>query len=404
LPSVVTHKPASSLGDCFAAAELFRLIPREVVDRALASTNREKRRERLFHDHMVVYFVILMGMFLDLPYLFVMEKFANTLSWLQLGAEKLATLSEPAIVQARQRIGASPLRALFKLFACSLSTEETPGAFFHGLRLVVIDGTTFIVSDSKENAKQFGRPANQSGPAGMPQIRCVALIEYATRVFIDLVFGPYEGSSEQSLAPALLSKLQPGMLCMGDRLYPSYEFCKMVVDTGAHFCFRVKKDFKLSPTRVLNDGSYEARLYLHINRKKQRNVYVTVRVVKYNVAGHSEEIRLITSLLDHNMVPAIELAKLYPVRWTEETTYDELKSVLRCRDLVLRSRSPEMVEQELYGVFLAHYLVRCFMFSAASQGGIPPDALSFNRAIYLVRENLPKLGDFSPGRNSEKDH
>jgi len=371
---------------------------------ALTSTNREKRRERLFHDHMVVYFVILMGMFLDLPYRFVMEKFAGALSWLQFSADRLASLTESAIVQARQRVGSTPLRSLFHLFARPLATEVTLGASFHGLRLVIIDGTTFIVSDSEENAKQFGRPSNQSGPTGMPQIRCVGLIEYATRVFIDLVFGPYEGSSETSLALSLLSRLQPGMLCMGDRLYPSHEFCKIVVATGAHFCFRVKKDIKLVPTRVLDDGSYEARMYLYIKRKKQKKEYVTVRVVKYNAAGHSEEIRLITSLLDDKMVPATELAQLYPVRWTEETTYNELKSVLRCRDLVLRSQSPELVEQELYGVFLAHYLVRCFMFSAASQGGVPPDALSFNRAIYLVRENLPKLGDFSPGRDTEDDY
>jgi hypothetical protein len=266
---------------------------------------------------------------------------------------------------------------------------------------MIIDGTTFIVSDTEENAAIFGRPKNQSGPTGMPQVRCVALIEYATRMFVDLVFGPYEGSSEQSLAPKILSKLQTGMLCMGDRLYPSYEFCKTVLDTGAHFVFRAKKDFKLTPIRLFADGSYEARLYLYTKGKKQTKVYLTVRVIRYTVAGHADEIRLITSL--DETVPAIDLARIYPARWTEETTYNELKSVLRCRNLVLRSKSPEMVEQEMYGVFLAHYLVRYFMFSAATQSGIPPDELSFRRAIHLVRENLPQVGAFPPRRDREEN-
>lgn len=404
MPQPILDKPISDLGDCFAVAELMTVVPREVVDRALSCTNRENRRERLFADHLVVYFVILMGLYLELPYQFVMEKLASALSWLNFGAGDLANISEPAIVQARQRVGSAPLRELFKLFAKPLAAEHTPGAFFYGHRVVVIDGTTLIVGDSKENAERFGRPANQSGPTGMPQLRCVALIEYATRAFIELAYGPYEGSSEQSLAPSVLGKLEPDMLCLGDRLYPSYELCKIVVDRGAKFVWRVRKDFKLTPQRVFKDGSYEARLYMHINRKKQKE-YITVRVIKYKVDGLSDEIRLITNLLDEEIVPAIEIAKLYPARWTQETAYNELKSNLRCRDLVLRSKSPDMVEQELYGVFIAHFIVRRFLLFAASQAAIAPDALSYMRAVHLVKENLPKLGgDFPPSANRKKNH
>lgn len=369
------------------------------MDRALTSTNRERRRERSFPDQLVVYFVILMGIFSELPYLLIMEKLAAAFSWLQLGADGLGRLSEPAIVQARQRVGAEPLRELFRLFAQPLATADTPGAFFHGRRLVVVDGSTFTVSDSNKNARTYGRPANQSGSAGMPQIRCVALIEYATRVFTDVIFGPYDGSSEQALAPQVLSRLKPGMLCLADRLYPGYELCKLVLDAGADFVWRVRRDFKLLPVRSFSDGSYEARIYLHVNRKKQKE-YISVRVVKYRVDDDPGEIRLITSLMEPS-VSALELAQLYPARWAEETTYRELKSILRCRNLVLRSQSPEMVEQELYGLFLGHFVVRQFMLHASNQSGIPPDHLSFRRAIHLVKESLPKIGTgsgFSPGR------
>lgn len=388
----------TSLGDCFAVGELLRIVPRELVDQALSCSNREKRRERSFPDHVVVYFVILMGLYLNLSYVSVMERLSKALSWLNLGSDKLAELSEPAIAMARQRVGADPLRELFRIFAQPIATLATPGAFFHGLRLVIIDGTTFIVGDSEKNAAKFGRPSNQSGPAGMPQLRCVALIEYGTRIFFDLVLGPYEGSSEQSLAPALLSRLQPGMLCLADRLYPSYELCKAAIDTGAAFLWRVKKDFKLTPIRVFDDGSYEANLHLHVNKKRQKE-FLRVRVIKYKVKNEHEEIRLITNLMDED-IKAIELAQLYPARWTEETAFRELKSALRCRNLVLRSKSPEMVEQELYGLFLSHGTVRHFMMHAATQAGIPPDGLSHQRAAYLITENLPKIttgGDFSPG-------
>lgn len=395
---IATNTPEFSVGDCFAVGELLRLVPRELVDKALSSTNREKRRERLLPDHVVVYFVILMGLFVDLSYLVVMEKLGGVLNWLNIGTDKLNELSEPAIVQARQRVGPEPLRELFRLFAKPIATQETPGAYFHGMRVVAIDGTTFIVGDSEKNSAAYGRPVNQNGAAGMPQLRCVAVIEYATRLFIDLVFGPYEGSSEQSLAPLLISRLQPGMLCLADRLYPSFELCKMAIDAGTHFLWRAKKDIKLSPVRILADGSYEARLYLHKNRKKQKE-FLTVRVIKYRLKDEPEEIRLITNIMDE-AVEAMEFAKLYPARWTEETTLRELKSNLRCRNLVLRSKSPEMVEQELYGLFLSHDVVRHFMMHAANQVGIPPDGLSHKRAIYLITEHLPKINpgsDFSPG-------
>lgn len=384
-----------SLSDCLAVGEVLRLIPRELVDKALTEQDRSNRRHRQLPDHLVVYFVILMAMFMDHSYLHILEKLGHTLSWLQGAVDELEAVTVSAVVQARQRIGLAPLKSLFKLFALPLASEATPGAFFHGLRLVVIDGSTFTVEDSVSNAKTFGRSANQQGSSGTPKVHCVALLEYATRVFIDVIFGPYQGSSEKSLSLQLLGRLQPGMLCLGDRLYPSYESCKLVIGSGAHFAWRVKKDFKLKPLKTFADGSYEARMYLYINRKRQKE-FVTVRVVEYTVSGHSEKVRIITDILDPKMAPARELAQLYPARWSQETVYGEIKLVLRCRQIVLRSKSPEMVEQELYGLFLAHYVVRYFMFLAASQKGIPPDTLSFKHSLFVIKENLPKLGDFSP--------
>jgi hypothetical protein len=382
-----------AIGDCFTIKHVFEAIPRQSIDRALAGTDRSKRRDKRFPDYLVIYFVILMGLFNDLSYLHIFEKLRETLRWLCGDWNELTSLTNSAITQGRQRVGTRPLKLLFKLVARPMATAATPSAFFHGLHLVLIDGTNFSTEDTPANAEAFGRTANQHGASGFPQVRCVALIEWATRAVIDLVFGPYNGASEQSLSKTILMNLKPGMLCLADRLYPCFENCQMVI--GADFVWRVKKDVKLKSYRRFKDGSYLAKLY-GAGGKRAKAPSLTVRVIEYMVSGIGERLRLITSILEPKQAPAEELAKLYPKRWSQETFNSEIKNTLKSTRVVLRSKSPEAVEQELYGLFLAHYVIRSFMFTAAEYANIPPDILSFKHSVFVIKEQLPKVGAFSP--------
>lgn len=378
-------------------------LPRQAIDEALATTDRKNRSQGRFSDHAVVYFVVLMGLFMELSYDHLIEIFHTAISVANLSFENMATLTNSAVTQARQRITAAPLKALFERICVPLCGKDAPYAHFGKLRIVLIDGSSFQVADSEENAAAYGKSANQNGESGLPLVNTVTVVEYGSRAPLDFAFGPYrkgsstEPASEQSLCKLLLSRLKPDQLCIGDRLYANYENCKAVIEANSHFLFRVRNDVKLTPVRELPDGSYEARFYLYINRKRQKQTYITVRVLEYGLKGETGWHRLVTNLgLEEGSIN--ELVQLYPLRWTEETIFREIKATLKPTRLALRSRSPEMVAQELYGVFIAYYLVRRLMFVAAIDRNYVPEELSFKHALFVTREISPKVGDFPPSR------
>jgi hypothetical protein len=387
----------ATISECLTVGNIFRTIPYDIVDQALRSTDRSKRRLGSFPDHFVIYYVVLMCLFMNLAYAHAMQKLRDALEAMSNGLYNLEKVSDEAIAQARNRVTHRPLEVLFNLVCRPIAGTGTPGAFFKNLLLVVIDGAVFDVEDTVANEIGFGRPKNQAGDGAYPQVRCVALIEQASRAVIDLLFGPITTTSEQSLGQQLLARIKPGMLCLADRLYPTYENCKTVIDAKAYFLWRIKKDVRLEPIEFLLDKSYIARLYAYSeSRHRIKEKFIEVRVIEYELKGSSEKYRLITNILDHSQAPAEQLAKLYPYRWTEETFYEEIKTTLRKPRIVLRSKSPALVIQELYGLFLAHFSIRVFMLDAANKAGIPPDVLSFSHSKFVVTDHLQQIGDFSP--------
>lgn len=389
-------RTVSSIAECMTVGNIFRTIPYDVVDQALRSSDRSKRRLGSFPDHFVVYFVVLMCLFMNLAYTHAMQKLRDTLEAMSNGLFNLEKVSDEAIVQARKRITYRPLEVLFSLVCRPIAGRDTPGAYFQNLLLVVIDGAVFDVEDTVANEIGFGRPKNHSGDGAYPQVRCVALIEQASRAVIDLLFGPITTTSEQSLGQQLLARIKPEMLCLADRLYPTYENCTSVIAAQSHFLWRIKKDVKLEPIEFLPDKSYLARLYAQKSRHRIKDKFIVVRVIEYEPNDSSETYRLITSIVDYKQAAAEQLGRLYPKRWAEETFYGEIKTTLRKPRIVLRSKSPELVMQELYGLFLAHFSIRVFMLDAANKAGIPPDVLSFSHAKFAVTDHLQKIGDFSP--------
>jgi hypothetical protein len=379
---------AVSLGETVLLAECIKVMPYGVVDRALLVSNRSKRRLRKLPDHLMIYFCIFMAFFMESSYLHIFDRFKKNLGWL-VNLENLADLTDSAIVQARQRLSSEPLRELFRLVAKPLSTSDTPGAFFRGLRLVVLDGTTFDVPDTPENSI-FGRVINQSGKSATPLVRMVALLELATRVTMDVELGPYVGASEQGLARNIIERMGAGMLCLADRNFPGTELCRLVTDRESHFLWRVKSYFKLKPLEKLTDGSFLAHLADAVESP------IIVRVIPYKLVGGKEKYRLVTSILDPADASAKELAELYHARWNVETYIAEMKTDLRASRILLRSKHPDTVYQELLSIVLGHYVVRSFMFEAAQKSGIPPDSLSFKHSVHVIRTSLSRIGDFSP--------
>jgi hypothetical protein len=264
--------------------------------------------------------------------------------------------------------------------------------------LVSIDGSTLDVPDTAENLAHFGRQESSRGQSAFPQLRFVALCESGSHAIFGVRMGSY-ATHELTLADELVEDLQEGMLCLADRLYPNFSLWKKAIPTGASLLWRARSNADLPVEEVLADGSYLSRIYpTEKDKRKKRNGPV-VRVIEYQlegVEGAEPLYRLITTLMDCEKYPAQELAALYPERWEIEVTLDEFKTPMRGGQVVLRSKTPELVEQEFYGMMLAHRAVRTLMNEAALRPNIVPDRLSFTHAIRVIRRKLAAMPALSP--------
>lgn len=402
MPRIPADLPAGPrLTDHLAVSVLAKTFPVADVRIALARTGRMSKRERDFPNHIVVYFIILLAFFARSSYDAVLELLLQGLELFLGSVSSVKLLNKSALSRGRERIGWEPLAYLFDSVIKPVATEATKGSWYRNLRLVVMDGTTFDTADTPENAKYFGYSSGSEGKGAFPQAKAVFLSEAGTHVVFGAAISSEKQEGETTLAYRLVPKLRRGQLLLCDRLYPSHELWRAVRAKGAHTLWRVKKDFKLEPIKALSDDSYLARLYCYENRHRKESI--VVRVIPYKLKGSDETYRLITSLLDCNEYPADELAALYHERWEIETTNDEIKVHLKPPKVPLRSKKPALVIQEIYGLLLAHYLVRENMHTASLVSGEDPDRLSFTHSVEVVRAKLPQPGNFSPGKAGDDD-
>jgi hypothetical protein len=279
-----------------------------------------------------------------------------------------------------------------------IAVAATKGAWYRGLRLVSVDGSTLEVADEAANDKAFGRPGASRGMSAFPQLRFVSLVENGTHVLFGTQLGPY-ASGEITLAKVVLSALRKGMLCLADRNFFGFQLWVQARSTGADLLWRIKTNVRLPREQPLADGSYLSRIYRsESDRRHQRNA-VTVRVIEYRLQGITDAepiYRLLTSLLDPEAAPATELAALYHERWEIETALAELKTHLRGAKIVLRSKTPDLVRQEFYGLMMAHFAVRGLMHEAALKADTDPDELSFLHAVRVIRRKLATFHAIPP--------
>jgi hypothetical protein len=327
--------------------------------------------------------------------------------WL-LGSEQgYKVAGKSGITQARQRLGWEAMKAIHDELVRPIGEKHTRGAWYRDWRVVSLDGSTMDVADSQENEKAFGRSQAWRGKSAYPQLRFVALLENGTHVLFGAQLGSY-ACSELSLAETVISQLQPGMLCLADRLFTGGPLWKRAAATGADLLWRSQRRRKFACVQRLEDGSYLS--YLYPNRRERLkhpedpSRRTVVRIIEYRLRGkRSPEpwYRLVTTLLDPQQAPARELAALYHERWEIENTLDEFKVHLRGPQVVLRSQTPDLVRQEFYGFLLLHFAVRTFMHEAALSADRDPDELSFVHAVRVLKRHLP-LFVISPCRGTRR--
>lgn len=207
------------------------------------------------------------------------------------------------------------------------------------------------------------------------------------------------GTDEITLARGVVPALRKGMLCLADRFFPSYKLWRAAARTGADLLWRVRQNARLEVDQRLPGGSYLSRIYASTSDRRNHRKAILVRVIEYrlkDVPGADPICRLITTLLDPAAAPAKELAALYHERWEIETALDELKTHLRGAQIVLRSKTPELVRQEFYGLLMAHYAVRGLMHEAALQADEDPDRLSFVHTVRVVQRRMARFAAIPP--------
>jgi hypothetical protein len=373
-------------------------FPIQQIREVLSATERDGVRERDLPAAVMVYYVIALGLYMQASYREVLRCLLEGMQWLLGPSAAIRVAGKSGISQARTRLGWEPLCRLHDAVVRPIGQPATRGAWYRGLRVVSVDGSTLDVADEVMNAKAFGRPSSNRGRSAWPQVRFVSLLENGTHVlFASRMAGCRTG--EVSLAADVVTHLRRGMLCLADRGFFGYALWNAARRGGADLLWRIKRNLRLPREVDLPDGSYLSTIYPSDRDRRHKSNGVVVRVIEYRLHGvpDAEPIyRLVTTLLDPAAGPAAELAALYHERWEIETALDELKTHLRGARIVLRSKTPDLVRQEFYGLLMAHFAIRSLMHDAALKAGEDPDRLSFLHAVRVVRRKVPLYGALPP--------
>jgi len=367
-------------------------IPAEAIQRAIEEAGAGGQRQRMLPGRVCVLQILAMCLW---PTVCMRDCLRNLIEGCRPGLGRMegALPVKSAICAARKRLGVRPLSLLFKLIARPLATAQTKGAFYKSMRLVAFDGTTLNTPDTEENDKAFGRSVSGRGRSAFPKVRLVSLIEVATRVTLDFAAMPYS-CGEHTIVIRLFRSLQRDMLVLWDRGFHSYKLWRRILATGAHLLARVQAGLIFTPVERLRDGSFLAYLYPTPASRKKKRHGILVRIIEYTIndpqrIGHREQHRLITTLLDPKRYPAKELICLYHERWEIEIGYDEIKVHQNQNRLVLRSKTPWGVMQEIHGMMLVHFALCHLRHQAALINGIDPDRISFVHTVRVIQRAIP---------------
>jgi len=395
----IAELPAGSrITDYISLGVITRSFPIGTVRAVLAKSGKSSIRERDLPAHVVAYYVIALALYMQASYREVLRCLLEGVQWLLDPSVTVKVAGKSGISQARTRLGWEVMAQLHDTTVRPIAVRATRGAWYRHWRLVSLDGSTLDIADEPANATTFGRPGASRGRSAYPQLRFVALVENGTHVLFGSQMAGYT-TGEVTLARAALAGLRRGMLCLADRQFFGFRLWHQACGTGADLLWRVKRNMRLACERRLPDGSYLSRVYPSERDWRHKTNGIIVRVIDYRlegVAGAEPIYRLVTTILDPTKAAAAELAALYHERWEIETALDELKTHLRGSRIVLRSKTPDLVRQEFYGLMMAHFAVRCLMHEAALKVDEDPDRLSFLHAVRIVRRKLPAFAAVPP--------
>jgi hypothetical protein len=382
-----------------SAGVLASVCPRTLIEEVLAQTGKASQRERLLPAPAVVYYVMALALWREAPLEEVLRVVCEGLQWLSDGKAGAVQASKSAISQARSRLGSEVMFELAQRVLRPLAKPDAPGAWYRGLRVMAVDGSSMDVADEAANAEYFGYPSASRGQSAFPQARLLGLVECGTHAIVAAAIAPYRRSEVAMAIELLPAKLLPDMLVLADRNFYSFKLWQATCATEAKLAWRVKSTLGLPVQKLLSDGSYLSTVFDSEDDRARKHGQ-TVRVIDYTLVDSATPVqdsyRLVTNILDPESAPALELAALYHERWEIEGVFDEFKTHLRSNSTVLRSKTPALVQQELWGLLLAHFAIRQLMTQAAWPRGLDPDRLSFTHAVRVIKRKLPQAAAIPP--------
>ena len=385
------------LSDTLSVSVIAQVYPRKKVRAALWSQGRDSQRRRDLPAEVMVYYVIVMALFRAVS---TREVLRCLVDGLRLVSPDLPVRvsGKSSISRARARLGTAPFTALRDSCVAPLAGDKTPGAWYRGLHLVAFDGSSLNLPDEVRNREEFGLPGAARGSSAFPQARLTAMMEVGTRAAFAWHAGPL-AESEAEQAERLLGSLSSGMLVLADHTYCGFPLWSRAVATGAELLWRFKRNMKFPVIKVLDDGSWQSVIRGSGRDRRRSRGELPVRIVAYRIKESDEVTMLATTLLDHHLAPAAELAALYHERWEIENAYDEVKTHILGPGAALRSKTPDLVYQEIDGLMLAHYAVRSLIHDAAIKSGEDPDRLSFVHTVRIINP-----GDVPPEGADQEGH
>lgn len=388
--------------DYISLGVITRTFPIEEIERVLEETGKRSKRQRDLPAHVVVYYCVALALYMQVSCREVLRCLLEGVRWLMGPGTPIKVTGRAGISQARARVGSEPVKRLHDRIVAPIGVrgpeKTTQGTWYRKWRVVSIDGSTLDIADTEQNADAYGRPGASRGESAFPQIRFVSLVENGTHVLFGSQMAGYH-TGEATLSKEVVQHLRPAMLCLADRNFFSYGLWKKSKETGADLLWRVKKNLILPCLKRFRDGSYLSKIYPSAKDRRHDTNGISVRVIEYtlkDVPDAEPVYRLITTILEPQEGPAKEFAALYHDRWEIENAFDEFKTHLRGKRIVLRSKRPDLVRQEFYGFMMAHFAVRGLMHEAALKAREDPDRLSYVHAVRVIRRKLAPFVAFPP--------
>lgn len=413
--SDVERGPSGRLTDHVGLAVLSNVFRRDLLEEIINETGCREQRRRRLPAHVVIKYVVALALFFTESYQEVMRQLVGSLAVMGSWDDGWQVPASASITEARVRVGVEPLRRLFARAAVPVAHTGSKGAWLAGRRLMAIDSTMFDVADTAENLVRFGRLGSGPKASAYPKLALTALVECGSHACVAAVFGPCRtGERTQAADPGLLGGVEPSMLVLADAGFYSWTLWHAYHRRDADLVWRVGASVSLAHVRWLHDGSYLALIFQSGLRAATRqqlqaaaragepvdaDLARLVRVVEYDVPDRNpdgELIVLITTVLDPYDIDAATLAACYHERWEEESALKEIKTQILQPGAVLRSKTPDLVEQEMWGILLAHYAIRALLCQAADEAGYDPDRLSFISAVRVVRRQVTDQAAISP--------